>query len=205
MAGEVGHVVYGARLLHYLGDKVQDPSYWAGTLFPDIRHFGIVSRKRTHIDEVTLNSLAGKDDFETGMRVHAWVDATRERYLHDRHIKETLPWHPFVPHALKLVEDEILYDVFEDWNLVHRVLGNVYDAEIEFVSSSEEIKRWHTILQKYFQKRPDDMARTELSISIGLSENSAAEVNSVVATLKESKKARDIITSFLHHLEDILR
>lgn len=205
MAGEVGHVVYGARLLHYLGDSVQDPSYWAGTLFPDIRHFGIVSRKRTHVDDVTLRSLVGVNDFETGMRVHAWVDATRERYLHDRHIKEVLPWHPFVPHALKLAEDEILYDVFEDWNLIHRVLGQVYNEELGFVSPKEEIQRWHTILQKYFEKKPDDDARTELSISIGLSESSAAEVNSVVATLKENKKARDIIMDFLRHLEDILR
>lgn len=205
MAGEVGHIVYGARMIHYLDGKVQDPSYWAGTLFPDIRHFGIVSRKRTHADDITLHSLVGKTSFDTGMRVHAWIDATRERYLRDKHVKEVLPWHPFVPHALKLVEDEMLYDLFSDWNLIKRVLGKIYDEELEFVVSREEIQHWHKILLDYFKHKPDDDARTALSIGIGLSEHSAREVNAVVKTLQESKKAQEIITNFLHYLEDILR
>src|SRR3990167_5683372 len=77
MAGEVAHVVYGARVLTYLGDKVTGPEFWAGTLFPDIRHLGIISRQHTHPDNVSLETLVGTGDFETGMRVHAWVDATR--------------------------------------------------------------------------------------------------------------------------------
>lgn len=205
MAGEIGHVVYGARMLYHLKDKVDDPSYWAGTLFPDIRHFGIVSRRRTHIDNVTLTTLIGKNDFQTGMRVHAWIDATRERFLSEQHIKESLPWHPYVPHALKWVEDEAIYESFDDWNLVQRVLGKVYDDEIEFISSREDIKRWHSVLQTYFRKKPDDESRKELAMNIGLSESSATEINSVVAMLKENKKVDELIKNFLQHLEDILR
>lgn len=205
MAGEVGHVVYGARLLYFLKDEVEDPIYWAGTLFPDIRHFGIVSRKRTHFSDVTLQTLVAKNNFLTGMRVHAWIDATRERFLREQHIKETLPWHPFVPHALKLVEDEMLYDSFDDWNLVHRVLNQVYDEELEYITEREPVQRWHTILQTYFKHKPNDASRKQLSLDIGLSDASANEVNSVVQKLKDDKKTEKLVSRFLQHLEDILR
>jgi hypothetical protein len=205
MAGEVGHVVYAARLLTFLGDKVQDPSYWIGTLFPDIRHLGVITRQRTHLTDVTLQSLVGKNDFHTGMRVHAWVDATREQYLRDQNVKETLPWHPFVPHALKLVEDEILYDTFDDWNLIHRVLNTVHDEELHYVHSKEHIQQWHTTLQAYLREKPTDKTRKELALGIGLSENSADELNNVTQTLKSDKKTITLLHNFLEHLERLLQ
>ncbi len=212
MAGEIGHIVYAARLLTYLNEqetgtakKVEDPAYWAGTLFPDIRHLGVTSRRRTHPASVSLHSLRGRNDFFTGMRVHAWVDASREKFLRDQNIKETLPWHPFVPHAIKLVEDEMLYDSFDDWNLIHRVLNNVNDAELQFVHAKEHVQKWHSVLQTYFRKRPTDETRKELSIAIGLSANSADEINSIVRQLHSEPKTKRVLYSFLEHLELILK
>ena len=204
MAGEVGHVVYAARLLTHLKDSVHDPEYWVRTLFPDIRHLGVISRQHTHTKGVTLSSLVGTNDFATGMRVHSWVDATREQYLSSQNIKETLPWHPFVPHALKLLEDELLYDRFDDWNLIHRLLNSVSDDELHYVHDRQRILTWHSILQSYFAHTPDNASRSELAIGIGLSANSAEEINSVVARLREHKKTIEIIESFWDHLERIL-
>lgn len=204
MAGEVVHVVYGARILSYLKDKVKGPSYWTGTLFPDIRHLGIVSRHHTHPKDVSLESLVGEDDFHTGIRVHAWVDSTREKFLSDRNMKETLPWHPFVPHAIKLLEDELVYDKYNDWNLIHRSLNTVLSEEIYYVNSEQYIRQWHTILQNYFRSKPNDESRKELSVAIGLSENSAIEVNNVIHTLAKNKQATQLIDDFAVYLESLL-
>ncbi|MEX0649726.1 MAG: hypothetical protein WD200_01900 [Candidatus Andersenbacteria bacterium] len=205
MAGEVSHVVYAARMLTHLQGKVQGPSYWAGTLFPDIRHLGIITRRHTHIADVTLSSLAGNNDFLTGMRVHAWIDSTREKFLRDQNIKENLPWHPFVPHALKLVEDELLYEHFDDWNLIHRTLSNVFDEELHYVHDREKITTWHSILQRYFKEKPTDQSRKQLDMDIGLSESSADEVNSVVKSLQEDKRTLKLVHSFLKYLEQTLQ
>ena len=204
MAGEVGHVIYAARLLTYLGDAVRYPDYWAGTLFPDIRHLGVVSRHRTHIPHTSLQTLVGKNDFMTGMRVHAWIDATREQHLSSHNIKECLPWHPFVPHALKLLEDELLYDHFDDWNLIHRVLNTIYDEEIHFVQSSESIHQWHSTLQQYFRHKPDDESRKKLAMHIGLSQHSAEEMSSVVQRLRQDGRAEKLLEEFLRYLESVL-
>jgi hypothetical protein len=205
MAGEISHVVYGARTLEYLDDKVKAPSFWAGTLFPDIRHLGIVSRRRTHPGDVSLGTLAGGNDFETGMRVHAWIDSTRNRFLEEANIKESLQWHPFVPHALKLFEDELLYERFDDWNLIERVLNKVHDQELKYVNSLQHITKWHDLLRNYFEQKPDNDSRFKLSIAIGLSEHSAEEVNNVVAMIKADNRAEALIERLVHHFEFLLR
>lgn len=205
MAGEIGHVVYAARVLTYLGDRVRDPLYWVGTLFPDIKHLGVVSRHRTHPAAVTLQTLVGKSDFDTGMRVHSWIDATREQFLSRAHIKETLPWHPFVPHALKLLEDELLYDHFDDWNLIHRLLNQTYPPEAYYVQSRKFLLDWHTVVQRYVARRPTDVTRQALGEAIGLSAASAAEVNTVVARLRHDGRAQQVLTRFWQHLETLLR
>jgi hypothetical protein len=204
MAGEAGHVVYAGRLLTHLKNKVESPAYWVGTLFPDIRHLGVASRHRTHPASVSLHSLVGETDFATGMRVHAWVDATREKFLHDAHMKELLPWHPFVPHALKLVEDELLYGAFEDWDLIQRVLQRGSDEEEVFVDDREALIRWHRVLQTYLAQPPTDDTRYQLSLDIGLSKNSAIEINSVVKRLKEHTVTEKLLEEFWQHLESLL-
>jgi len=205
MAGEIGHVVYGARLLTHLGPAVREPAFWLGVLFPDIRHLGVVSRHRTHPTDVSLRSLKGRSDFSTGMRVHAWVDITRDTYLGEQNVKEALPWHPFVPHALKLLEDEMLYESYEDWDVIIRLLNKVHDEELAFVADERAVAAWHEVLRRYFKHAPTDASRAELAGGIGLTAVNAREINSLVKRLREGRAAPDIIRGFWRHLEDILR
>lgn len=204
MAGEIGHVVYGARVVTYLGDTVTDPSFWLGTLFPDIRHLGVVSRHRTHPRDISLHSLAGRTDFATGMRVHAWIDETREMYLSEQNMKEALPWHPFVPHALKLLEDEMLYGSYDDWDVVIRLLNKVHREEQAFVEDKRAVVTWHDILRNYFKSAPTDESRTQLSVGIGLSVINAREINSIVTRLRQNSAATEMIQGFWQYMEDIL-
>lgn len=205
MAGEIGHVVYAARLLTFLGPRVRDPLYWVGTLFPDIRHLGIVSRRRTHPSNVGLSSLPASSDFFTGLRVHAWIDATREKFFQEQHIKEQLPWHPFVPFCLNLLEDRLLYSYFDDWNLIHRLLNDVHHEELEFVNERSFIERWHTIIQKYVQEAPSNASRSTLMRGIGLSSRAAAESEHVLNLLEADGRAQKLLEKFWGHVEDILR
>ncbi len=192
-------------MLTYLQDKVHDPSYWIGTLFPDIRHLGVVSRQRTHPRDVTLKTLVGKNDFHTGMRVHAWIDHTREKFFSDQHMKEHLPWHPFVPFCLNLLEDELLYDHFDDWNLILRVLSTTHPEEQLYTGSLPTLRTWHTLLQDYLKRKPSDASRRELTHAIGLSDAAAEESNHVTELLRKDGRAQKMLEHFWQHLEDMLR
>jgi hypothetical protein len=205
MAGEIGHVVYAARLLTYLRDQVEDPEYWVGTLFPNIRHLNVPSRHMTHPHHVGLSSLAGNTDFATGLRVHSWVDATRSHYFAQEHMKELLPWHPLVPYAFDLLEDELLYSHFDDWNLIHRLLNTVHKAELLYTAASSDILQWHSTLQHYVKKSPTDRSRYDFSRAVGLSDATANEVNDIVDVLRDNPSAERLLKKFWQHLEHLLR
>jgi hypothetical protein len=204
MASEISHVVYAARLLTYLGKKVKDPSYWAGTLFPNIRHLNGPSRHLTHPEKVGLSSLVGKNDFLTGMRVHAWIDATQGHYLDMQHSKETLPWHPLIAHAYKLLEDEVVYDTFDDWELIRRVLMKVREDELFYVDSRLAIQKWHGALQDYVRHHPSDKSRLAYMEAMDISPSVGEEINHLIARLKEDRRTKKVMEDFWQHLERLL-
>lgn len=198
-------MVYAARVLARLGEAVRTPAYWAGTLFPNIHHLGIVSRRRTHDARVSLETVVGESDFATGQRVHAWVDTTRSYFLAELNVKELLPWHPLVPHALTMVEDAALYGHFDDWNLIHRALNKVYEEELAAVHETAHVRRWHTILQDYFHQPPQYESWLALSRNMGLSESSAEEINHVVRLLQADPRTNAVIERTVRHFEYLLQ
>lgn len=205
MPGEIGHVVYAARVLTNLSGAVHDQSYWLGALFPNVRHAGALARHPLHAGNISLYSLVGANDFETGMRVHAWLDATHDAFFMPHIVRELLPWHPFAFQALQLLEDELLYPHFEDWNLVHRLLNTASEEELFYVHDRKSVQRWHGLLQQYIKEAPGEAETNELLRQTGLSKDAAKELQRVTAALRKNKRAINAIHDFWRHLEDLLR
>ena len=204
MPGEISHIVYGARVLTYLGKRVKTPAYWGGNVFPNIRHLNVQARHHTHTEGITLSSLPGKNDFMTGMRVHAWVDATQGRYLDLENSKETLRWHPMANYAYKLLEDEMLYAKFDDWGLVRRILMKVYEDELFYVNSRPAVQGWHSLLQDYVRQEPTDSSRQIYLEALGLSEAAAVELNDVVRQMRGDARTAKVMLGFWQHFERLL-
>lgn len=205
MPSEISHVVYAARLLTNLGDSVKEPSYWLGTVFPNIRHLNVVSRYPLHVDKVTLYSLVSNTDFVTGMRVHAWIDATSVHFYHSYNAQELLPYHPLLKPALRITEDKLLYDYFPDWNLIHRLLNTVHEFETNLVDEEKFIKQWHTMLQNYFSHQPNKDSITDWLVREGATKHSANEIYALSEQLAEDKKVKNFFRDFWQHLEQLLR
>ncbi|HLC49009.1 MAG TPA: hypothetical protein VJI96_01325 [Candidatus Andersenbacteria bacterium] len=204
MAGEIAHIVYAARLLTHMKDNVSYPSYWVGTVFPDIYRIGRISRFPTHIRPVSLSALVGNNDFTTGVRVHSWVDATHELYFKEHAIFEKLPWHPLLPFAFELFEDEVLYDSYEDWHLIIRALATVDPDEERMIHNRPHIQAWHALLQTYFRSAPSDESRLAYMEKLQLSSHSAKEINSIVSDLREHTTAKEILMNYIQTIEHIL-
>lgn len=204
MAGEIAHVVYAARLLTHVGDAVSHPSYWIGALFPDIYRIGRTSRFPTHPRPVGLSTLIGNNDFITGMRVHSWIDETRELYFREHAVFEKLPWHPLLPFAFELFEDEVLYPSYEDWNLVLRILSTVHPDEEKMIHNRPHIQAWHALLQNYMRSTPSDESRSIYMDKLQISSSTAREINGLVSDLRSSSTAKEILTNYIHVIEHIL-
>jgi hypothetical protein len=204
MASEISHVVYAARVLTNLGSQVKEPTFWVGTLLPNIYQLNIQPRHRLHPGGISLYSLVAEKDFATGLRVHNWIDVVRENYLRNNYIKEKLPWSPLVPEAFRLLEDDLLYDYFEDWDLVFRLLNKVNDDELNFVSERTMIAKWHEIIQHYIEKHPNDNDRQRMLHDKGLTKTLAKSTVAQMHKLNDSPTAIKLLEGFWGYLEDTL-
>jgi hypothetical protein len=194
MVGEIAHVIYGARLLSHIGDSVSDASYWNGIIFPNITRIDVKTRHSTHPTKVSIANLCGSNDFLTGMRVHAWIDD-----MH-RDVPDVSD-HPLVPYARTLLEDELLYDAFIDWDVVRKALQTIHPDELYYVHERASVRRWHDILQTYFSNKPNNDSRVSFSQAIGLSKVTAQEVNVIVNTLRNNPKIHNTLEHFVRDIE----
>lgn len=204
MAGEIAHIVYAARILTMLKNSVSHHSYWVGTVFPDVYRMQTLRRYPTHLLHVNLASIVGQNDFQTGMRVHAWIDATRRHYMEEHQVYERLPWHPLLPFALELFEDMMLYNAYDDWNIVRRALHTIHTDELHIVHERSHVQAWHRLLENYFREEPSDVSRCAFCTEMGISETTADELNTLVHVLHNSTTAQEIINRYIVELEHML-
>ncbi|MDA1169056.1 MAG: hypothetical protein O3A36_01835 [bacterium] len=204
MAGEIAHTIYAARLLTHIGDEVSDPSYWIGALFPDIYRIGRTSRYPTHPRPVSLSTIVGKNDFVTGMRTHSWIDDTREKYFREHNSFEKLSWHPLLPFAFELFEDEVLYDFYADWGHIIRILSTIHSDEERIIHNRPHIQAWHALLTNYFRAAPNDTSRRIFMEKLQIPSLIIQEVNEVVADLRTSNVAKEILMEYIRSIEHIL-
>ena len=204
MAGEIAHVIYAARLLTYLGDSVSHSSYWIGALFPDIYRIERTSRFPTHPRPVSLATLVGKNDFITGMRTHSWIDDTREKYFRDKQAFEKLSWHPLLPFAFELFEDEVLYQSYSDWDHIVRILSTVHADEEHIIHNRPHIQAWHALLQNYFRNTPTNKTRMKYMEQLQIPSSIATEINGVVEDLHNSGAAKEVLIQYIRAVEHIL-
>ncbi|MCE9643321.1 MAG: hypothetical protein K8Q97_03325 [Candidatus Andersenbacteria bacterium] len=201
MVGEISHIVYAARLLSYLREDVSHASYWNGVIFPSIRRIAIQPRHPIHVQGVTLSTLRGSNDFLTGVRVHAWIDDMHTRFDAHQLATERIPDHILVPYARTLIEDELLYDAFADWDVVRKALRTIHHDELYYVHERASVRRWHDVLQTYFTSKPNDESRMAFSRAIGLSQATAHEVHALMLTLKDNSAVMQALESFVRDIE----
>lgn len=118
-----------------------------GTEFPDIRYLTHTPRDLTHPVILTIQEVCqSMTPFEIGMRLHAWLDITRENFI----VPEV--YDAIAPYAegssatlLKLIEEEILADFYDGrrWSFC---LDQALPEELAFASEAVVLK-WHEMIQ----------------------------------------------------------
>jgi hypothetical protein len=133
-------------------------AFMIGTLFPDIRYIADLPRSKTHVYHLSVKEIrAIKDPFLKGMRVHAFVDETRERFLKNNPIWDELKEYPGDSILfLKLLEDELLYPT-HDSSYISTYLETVENAEIDFGIPLPLVQEWHECLRLSLILRPSKL------------------------------------------------
>ena len=193
MASQIAHVIYAHKYLEKNPRKGGE-FFILGTIFPDLRRVAKgLARKDTHMrfEKIDLD-FEGMDLFDAGWKFHLWCDMRREEIL-NKYNFYTLRGAKAIDPTAKLVEDELVYDKYKNWEKLIFILNNPPIVKTSLDVSQETIEHWYAILAKYFQKKPDDK-----TMKIFLSKQSSlkgeiAEIIDGVRKLRENQKATDIL------------
>ncbi|MDI6778354.1 MAG: hypothetical protein QMD77_04130 [Patescibacteria group bacterium] len=193
MASQIAHVVYAKKYLDRHPAMNAD-LFLLGTLLPDVRRVtDEVKRKDTHIIYKELDlELKDLSPFEAGYRFHLWCDMRREEILNKYDFYSLKRTNAIDPTA-KLVEDELVYDKYKNWEKLRWLLNNPPEIKTELPVSRETIERWYSIIAKYFEKKPDDKTIKAFLFKQRKLRGQTDEIIDGVKKLKENKKATDIL------------
>lgn len=161
-AAPVTHVVLADKWIEKQKEPFSDAerkSFMTGTVFPDIRYLGVISRNETHEVGLTVKDLQETSSiFERGKRLHSLVDEVREKLVVKWNIYRLLCKIPGQRPGqkatfLKLVEDEILFQK-RDWADMRKYLENLDAGEQKYKISDENLRRWHQNQLQFFTIPP---------------------------------------------------
>lgn len=194
MASQVAHVVYAKKYLDQ-HPAINADLFLLGTLFPDIRRVApAVKRSDTHH---TFNRLDLNFDelspFEAGWKFHLWCDMRREEILNQYEFYK-LPY--TFEHAVppKLLEDELVYEKYQNWEKLRWILNNPPEIKINLSVSCETIAQWYAILAKYFEKKPDDKTMKVFLWKQRELRKNCDELVDLVRKLRRNSKVREILS-----------
>lgn len=166
-----------------------------GSVFPDIRRIdGNLKRKQTHLcfDPVDLN-FEKLSSFDAGWKFHLYCDMKREEVLSKHNfygLKGTSDfWH--IPS--KLMEDEIIYGQYDNWEKLVNYFNNIPPVKNDLVSH-ETLSLWYAINSKYFEKKPDSRSMGIFLSKLPKLSGIAGDIVKIVDRLRENKKVVEILS-----------
>lgn len=195
MASQISHIIYAKKYFDKYPSTINKDEFILGCVFPDIRRIEEnIKRKDTHrhYDPLDLD-FTSMTAFEAGWKFHLYCDMKREEIL-NKYGFYSLPeaesfWH--LP--AKIMEDEIVYDVYNNWEKLVHYFNNVPFIKTGMNVSQETFSLWYAILAKYIERKPDSKAmRIFLSKQPSLAEKADDIVQSIDA-LRKNNKVTDIL------------
>jgi hypothetical protein len=204
MATPITHVVLAAKIFdNIFKDKIKK-DFFIGSLFPDIRYLKVIDRDKSHFENLKLKDLKNDDSFMAGVKFHSIVDIARGKFIVDSNVYSLCPKSKYIAQSLKVLEDEIFYEQVKDWSEYSSYLNEIIPQEKEYGIAENDIRRWHDILQQYFQKQPDEKAVTAFAVNIGFSKQVAGELNENIAKMKANKQIINILKNLYNNFDALI-
>ena len=211
MASQIAHIVYARKYFDRLEtvgadaenippENLNRDEFLLGCVFPDIRRIDPNIRRRdTHLrfDPLDLD-FSRSTSFEAGWKFHLFCDMRREEILNKYEFYSLKHTADFYNQPAKILEDEIVYDKYNNWEKIVSFFNN--PPYINMGVSSETFHLWYAILAKYAEKKPGDRSmRIFLSKQPKLVNAVNGIMESVVA-LRKNKKVVEILGKVLEEI-----
>lgn len=204
MALPITHIVLTEKIIDKFFKDKNKKDFFVGTSFPDIRYLGVIDRSKTHYSNLSINDLRSDESFLAGLKFHSILDETREKFILENNIYSLCPESKYITQSLKFLEDEIFYDHIKDWSVYIEYFNQVLECEKSYKIKQEYIIKWHKILQKYFQYKPDSNSITNFIIGMGFTEKIADEIKNNISIMKQKTDIISIINNLYEKFDQLI-
>jgi hypothetical protein len=204
MASQISHIIYSRKYFEkHPALPAYEDEFILGCVFPDIRRIDeSVKRKDTHLcfDHCDLN-FNQMSAFEAGWKFHTYCDMKRDEILKRNGLYEIKGATDFWGQAAKQLEDELLYEKYNNWEKLVNYFNNAPVLEIGIDVSHETFQLWYAILAKYIEKKPDNKA-----MRIFLSKQSpfATKVDGIMESVDRLRQDKKVIGILSKVVEEII-
>ena len=196
MASVVAHLIYAQKYFekHPMPNGDED-LFMLGCVFPDIRRVDeTIKRKDTHrcFNCLDLN-FTGLLPFQAGWKFHLYCDMRREEILKKYKFYELDSAMESWNQPAKNLEDELLYEQYNNWEKLRHYFNNIPVIENEINVPYETMALWYAMIAKYIEKKPDSKTmKIFLLKQIGFADK-AGPISEVVDKLRKNAKAVEIL------------
>lgn len=202
MASQIAHIIYAKKYLekHPLPNGEKD-LFILGCVFPDIRRLAEnLTREGTHMafNHIDLN-FAGLTSFQAGWKFHLYCDMKREEILNRHSFYKIAGEAGRSWQANKMLEDELLYDVYNNWEKLVHYFNNAPMVELPAGVSRQSFELWYAIVAKYIEEKPSDR-----TMHIFVSKQPAFKTIDIIMTriseLRKNKPAVEILKKVVEEI-----
>ena len=212
MATQISHIIYAKRYFDSLElanfddlgvkekkiipvEKINKDEFILGFVFPDIRYIDEnIKRKDTHLKFAPLNlNFSGLTSFEAGWKFHLYCDMRREEILNKYNFYSFKNDTKFYIQAAKLLEDEIIYDEYNNWEKIRNYFNNPPFIENDINVDSETFKLWYAMVARYIEKKPDHKTIRIFAIKILKNPENVDEIIKSIEELHKNEKVVEIL------------
>jgi hypothetical protein len=177
--------------------------FFLGTVFPDIRKFGLVEREATHFLGATINQvLEAKTSFAAGVIFHNLVD---ELFYDNLILIPGMKGDGNKIGVVKLLADELLYKKVENWREIANYFQDTITEELNFNMEQVTILKWHKILAQLFIEHPNNKNHLEFMMSINFILEKAKARIIFLDQIRESGEFGKFILDFYDNFENKLK
>lgn len=206
MAAPITHIVLANKIFktHFYNYNKDKSKFFIGTSFPDIRYLGTVSREKTHLEVNNLAEIITEDAFNSGIKLHVFVDKIREEFITSKGVYEIYSKSRASYSAIKFLEDEYLYNEITDWSLIGDYFNDILKEEISYGVSEETVKTWHNLLQDYFSQKVDTHSIERFSKRLKIDPAAVHEITSLIEAMKKNSKIKEVIMEFYNSFTQLI-
>jgi len=204
MAAPITHIALTAKIFDKFFKDKNKKDFFIGSCFPDIRYLKVIEREKTHFDNLTIADLKDNDAFTTGLKFHSILDIAREKYIVENDTYSLCPKSEYATTSLKLLEDELYYVSITNWSEYIEYLKEISTDEINIGININDVKKWHNLLNCYFQTKPSTKSITDFMHGIYFTDDVIREIFKNLDIMRTNKKIIEILKNLYKNFDTLI-